>query len=119
MVAICSEVDPTLPGPKFCDVTFISLKTGESVHSVAFKSPVCDVLANKRSVVVTLLEKIAVFNARTLQNTITITTCYTSPGTNPNPVALGTRWLAYRYKILYGILSFYLFIFNDIDIFYT
>ncbi|XP_020296034.1 uncharacterized protein LOC109860992 isoform X2 [Pseudomyrmex gracilis] len=100
MVAICSEVDPTLPGPKFCDVTFLSLKTGESVHSVAFKSPVCDVLANKRSVVVTLLEKIAVFNARTLQNTITITTCYTSPGTNPNPVALGTRWLAYSEKKL-------------------
>ncbi|XP_012224640.2 microtubule-associated protein futsch isoform X2 [Linepithema humile] len=100
MVAICSELDSTLPGPKFCDVNFISLKTGEPVHSVAFKNPVCDVLANRRSVVVTLLEKIAVFDARTLQNNITITTCYASPGPNPNPVALGTRWLAYSEKKL-------------------
>ncbi|KAL6423017.1 hypothetical protein ACFW04_010479 [Cataglyphis niger] len=100
MVAVCSEPDSTLPGPKFCDVNFISLKTGEPVHSVGFKNPVCDVLANKRSVVVTLLEKIAVFDARTLQNNITITTCYASPGPNPNPVALGTRWLAYSEKRL-------------------
>ncbi|KAL6257219.1 hypothetical protein P5V15_012146 [Pogonomyrmex californicus] len=100
MVAVCSEPDSTLPGPKFCDVNFISLKTGEPVHSVGFKHPVCDVLANRRSVVVTLLEKIAVFDARTLQNNITITTCYASPGPNPNPVALGTRWLAYSEKKL-------------------
>lgn len=101
MVAVCSEPDSTLPGPKFCDVNFISLKTGEQVHSVGFKHPVCDVLANRRSVVITLLEKIAVFDARTLQNNITITTCYASPGPNPNPVALGTRWLAYRYTSLH------------------
>ncbi|RLU14896.1 hypothetical protein DMN91_012783 [Ooceraea biroi] len=100
LVAICSELDSTLPGPKFCDVNFISLKTGEQVHSVGFKNPVCDVLANRRSVVVTLLEKIAVFDARTLQNNIIITTCYASPGPNPNPVALGTRWLAYSEKKL-------------------
>ncbi|XP_024877023.1 uncharacterized protein LOC112457926 isoform X3 [Temnothorax curvispinosus] len=100
MVAVCSEPDSTLPGPKFCDVNFISLKTGEQVHSVGFKHPVCDVLANRRSVVITLLEKIAVFDARTLQNNITITTCYASPGPNPNPVTLGTRWLAYSEKKL-------------------
>ncbi|KAL0122117.1 hypothetical protein PUN28_007114 [Cardiocondyla obscurior] len=100
MIAVCSEPDSTLPGPKFCDVNFISLKTGEQVHSVGFKHSVCDVLANRRSVVITLLEKIAVFDARTLQNNITITTCYASPGTNPNPIALGTRWLAYSEKKL-------------------
>lgn len=100
MVAVCSEPDSTLPGPKFCDVNFISLKTGESIHSVGFKHSVCDVLANRRSVVITLLEKIAVFDARTLQNNITITTCYASPGPNPNPIALGTRWLAYSEKKL-------------------
>ncbi|KAG5346510.1 BCAS3 protein, partial [Acromyrmex charruanus] len=101
MVAVCSEPDSTLPGPKtFCDVNFISLKTGESIHSVGFKHSVCDVLANRRSVVITLLEKIAVFDARTLQNNITITTCYASPGLNPNPIALGTRWLAYSEKKL-------------------
>jgi hypothetical protein len=93
MVAIC---DSAGPGPQFCSVSFISLKTGEQVKSIKFKSPVCDVLANKRSIAVTFPEKIAVFDAKTLEDVLTITTCYPSPGPNPNPVALGTRWLAYR-----------------------
>ncbi|XP_001603193.2 breast carcinoma-amplified sequence 3 homolog [Nasonia vitripennis] len=97
MVAIC---DSAGPGPQFCSVSFISLKTGEQVKSIKFKSPVCDVLANKRSIVVTFPERIAVFDAKTLEDVLTITTCYFSPGPNPNPVALGTRWLAYGEKKL-------------------
>lgn len=97
MVAIC---DSAGPGPQFCHISFISLKTGEQVKSIKFKNPACDVLANRRSVVVTFVEKIAVFDARTLEDVITITTCYASPGPNPNPVALGTRWLAYRYGFI-------------------
>lgn len=98
LVAIC---DSAGPGPQFCNVSFISMKTGEQVKSIKFKNPVCDVLANKRSVVVTFVEKIAVFDARTLEDVLTVTTCYPSPGPNPNPVTLGTRWLAYRYIILH------------------
>ncbi|XP_076394112.1 uncharacterized protein LOC100877372 isoform X2 [Megachile rotundata] len=97
MVAIC---DSAGPGPQFCNISFISLKTGEQVKSIKFKNPVCDILANKRSIVVTFLEKIAVFDARTLDDVLTVTTCYASPGPNPNPVALGTRWLAYSEKKL-------------------
>ncbi|XP_017761072.1 PREDICTED: uncharacterized protein LOC108551422 [Eufriesea mexicana] len=97
MVAIC---DSAGPGPQFCNISFISLKTGEQTKSIKFKNPVCDVLANKRSIVVTFLEKIAVFDARTLEDVLTVTTCYASPGPNPNPVALGTRWLAYSEKKL-------------------
>ncbi|XP_014484326.1 PREDICTED: uncharacterized protein LOC106749423 isoform X2 [Dinoponera quadriceps] len=97
MVAIC---DSAGPGPQFCHISFISLKTSEQVKSIKFKNPVCDVLANRQSVVVTFLEKIAVFDARTLEDIITITTCYASPGPNPNPVALGTRWLAYSERKL-------------------
>lgn len=93
MVAIC---DASGPGPQFCSISFISLKTGEHVKSIKFKNPVCDVLANRRSVVVTLVEKIAVFDARNFEDVLTVTTCYPSPGPNSNPVALGTRWLAYR-----------------------
>ncbi|XP_012279625.1 breast carcinoma-amplified sequence 3 homolog isoform X2 [Orussus abietinus] len=97
MVAIC---DSASPGPQFCNVSFISLRTGEQAKSIKFKNPVCDVLANRRSVVVTFLEKIAVFDARTLEDVLTVTTCYLSPGPSPNPVALGTRWLAYSEKKL-------------------
>ncbi|KOC70272.1 Breast carcinoma-amplified sequence 3 like protein [Habropoda laboriosa] len=97
MVAIC---DSAGPGPQFCNISFISLKTGEQAKSIKFKNPVCDILANKRSIIVTFLEKIAVFDARTLEDVLTVTTCYVSPGPNPNPVALGTRWLAYSEKKL-------------------
>ncbi|XP_033317343.1 uncharacterized protein LOC117215047 isoform X2 [Bombus bifarius] len=97
MVAIC---DSAGPGSQFCNISFISLKTGEQAKSIKFKNPVCDILVNKRSVVVTFLEKIAVFDARTLEDVLTVTTCYASPGPNPNPVTLGTRWLAYSEKKL-------------------
>ncbi|XP_054000177.1 uncharacterized protein LOC128887830 isoform X1 [Hylaeus anthracinus] len=97
MVAVC---DSAGPGPQFCNISFISLKTGEQAKSIKFKNPVCDILANKRSIVVTFLEKIAVFDARTLEDVLTVTTCYASPGPNPNPVALGMRWLAYSEKKL-------------------
>ncbi|XP_024941199.1 uncharacterized protein LOC107268137 isoform X2 [Cephus cinctus] len=97
MVAIC---DSAGPGPQFCNVSFISLRTGEQTKSIKFKNPVCDILANRRSVVVTFLERIAVFDAGNLEDVITVTTCYPSPGPNPNPVALGTRWLAYSEKKL-------------------
>ncbi|CAK9805245.1 Breast carcinoma-amplified sequence 3 homolog [Anthophora quadrimaculata] len=97
LVAIC---DSAGPGPQFCNISFVSLKTGEQAKSIKFKNPVCDILANKRSIIVTFLEKIAVFSAQTLEDVLTVTTCYASPGPNPNPVALGTRWLAYSEKKL-------------------
>lgn len=62
------------------------------VKSIKFKNPVSDVLANRRSVVVTFPERIAVFDASTLEDRLTVTTCYPCPGPNPNPVALGSRW---------------------------
>jgi hypothetical protein len=62
------------------------------VKSIKFNNPVSDVLANRRSVVVTFPERIAVFDASTLEDRLTVTTCYPCPGPNPNPVALGSRW---------------------------
>lgn len=97
LVAIC---DSAGPGPPFCSVSFISLKTGDQVKSIKFKNPVCDVYANRRSVIVTFPERIAVFDACTLEDRLSITNCYLSPGPNANPIALGSRWLAFAEKKL-------------------
>uniref|UniRef100_T1J6D8 BCAS3 microtubule associated cell migration factor n=1 Tax=Strigamia maritima TaxID=126957 RepID=T1J6D8_STRMM len=76
-------------------VTFVSLKTGDQVHSIKFKNAICNLLANKRVLVVSFLERIAVFDSCAFKDRFTITSCFPCPGLNPNPVALGTRWLAY------------------------
>lgn len=70
------------------------------VKSIKFKNSVNDVLANRTSVVVSFHERIAVFDASTLEDRMTITTCYPCPGPNPNPVALGARWMAYAERRL-------------------
>ncbi|XP_036341369.1 LOW QUALITY PROTEIN: uncharacterized protein LOC118750750 [Rhagoletis pomonella] len=81
--------------PQFCTLNFVSLKTGKQVKTIKFKNPILDVLANRSSLVAVFHERLAVFDAGTLEDRLSITTCYPSPGINPNPVALGQRWLAY------------------------
>lgn len=66
--------------PQFCAVNFISLKTGTQVKTIKFKNPVIDILANRSSIVISLHERIFVFDARTLEDRVTITTNYPSPG---------------------------------------
>ncbi|KAG8234132.1 hypothetical protein J437_LFUL007498 [Ladona fulva] len=97
LVALC---DSAAPGPPFCSVSFISLRGGEQIKSIKFKNPVSDILANRRVVAVTFLEKIAVFDACTLEDRFTVSSCYPCPGPNPNPVALGSRWMAYAERRL-------------------
>lgn len=70
------------------------------VKVIKFKNTIIDLYANKTAVVVVFQEKIAVFDALTFEDRLTITTCYLSPGLQPNPIALGSRWLAYADKKL-------------------
>lgn len=97
LIALC---DTIAPGPHFCSLSFISLRDGDQVKSIQFKSPLIDVMANKNSVIVTFLERIAIFDACTLEDRMSVTTCFQSPGLCPNPVALGARWLAYAEKTM-------------------
>ncbi|KAF5287899.1 hypothetical protein FQA39_LY04073 [Lamprigera yunnana] len=92
LMALC---DATTPGPQHCALNFLSLKTGEQVKVIKFKNPILDVLANRNSIVVTFAERIAVFDALTLEDRLTVTTCYLSPGIYANPIAVGSRWMAY------------------------
>lgn len=85
-------------------VTFVSLRTGEQVKTIRFKKPIADIAANRRVVVVTFPEKIAVFSNATLEDTAVLTHCYLlGSGICSNPVALGSRWLAYAEKRLLSI----------------
>ncbi|XP_053678611.1 uncharacterized protein LOC128728987 [Anopheles nili] len=95
-----AAVAGTNGGFQYCAVNFVSLKDGETVRSIKFKSAIVDILANRSSIVVTFPERIAVFDARTLEDRLTVTTCHPSPGLNPNPVALGSRWIAYAERRL-------------------
>ncbi|KOB74768.1 putative breast carcinoma amplified sequence, partial [Operophtera brumata] len=89
LIALC---DSASPGPAFCSLSFISIRGGEQA-------------TNKRSVVVSFSERFAVFDAGTLEDRMSVTTCYPCPcplggGTPINPLALGDRWLAYADKKL-------------------
>ncbi|XP_072042853.1 BCAS3 microtubule associated cell migration factor-like [Amphiura filiformis] len=92
LLAVCDGASSSQP---FCSVGLLSLKTGETVHTITFKTPVCDVLCNKRLIVIALQEKVAAFDAVTFKSVFCITSCYPATGPNLNPMALGTRWLAY------------------------
>ncbi|XP_043196973.1 breast carcinoma-amplified sequence 3 homolog [Amphibalanus amphitrite] len=102
LMAVC---DAAGSETQFCSVGLISLRTGEQVKSVKFKSAISAVLATHRVMVVTFPGKLAVFDAGTLEDRFTVTTCYPAPGVLDNPVALGHRWLAYGEKRLTGYLQ--------------
>ncbi|XP_032354234.1 breast carcinoma-amplified sequence 3 isoform X6 [Camelus ferus] len=52
-------------------------------------------IAIKGSLFVVLQEKIAAFDSCTFTKKFFVTSCYPCPGPNMNPIALGSRWLAY------------------------
>lgn len=67
---------------QYSTVNFVSLKDGDQVKSIKFNflNPILDILANRTSVVVIFPERIAVFDSKTLEDRLTVTTCYPSPG---------------------------------------
>lgn len=98
LVAICdASAASTAP---FCSLNFVSLRGGDTAKSIKFKTPILDVMANRSAVVVSFVDRVAVFDARTLEDRMTVTTCHPGVNASPNPVALGTRWLAYAERKL-------------------
>lgn len=97
LVALC---DSTGPGPQFCSLSFISLRVGDQVKIIKYKNPLSDVVCSRSVVVVTFPEKLAILDAGTLEERKAVVTCYPTTGPNPNPIALGSRWLAYADKKL-------------------
>ncbi|MGH0166095.1 UNVERIFIED_CONTAM: hypothetical protein FKN15_056256 [Acipenser sinensis] len=98
MIAVSSaDSRPTFccTSPPYCCVDLYSLRTGEMVKSIQFKTPIYDLHCNKQILVVVLQEKIAAFDSCTFTKKFFVTSCYPCPGPNLNPIALGSRWLAY------------------------
>uniref|UniRef100_A0A8D0DEW2 BCAS3 microtubule associated cell migration factor n=1 Tax=Sander lucioperca TaxID=283035 RepID=A0A8D0DEW2_SANLU len=81
--------------PPYCCADLYSLRTGEMVKSIQFKTPIYDLHCNKHILVVSLQEKIAAFDSCTFTKKFFVTSCYPCPGPSLNPIALGSRWLAY------------------------
>uniref|UniRef100_A0AAQ5YF60 BCAS3 microtubule associated cell migration factor n=1 Tax=Amphiprion ocellaris TaxID=80972 RepID=A0AAQ5YF60_AMPOC len=81
--------------PPYCCADLYSLRTGEMVKSIQFKTPIYDIHCNKHILVVSLQEKIAAFDSCTFTKKFFVTSCYPCPGPSLNPIALGSRWLAY------------------------
>ncbi|XP_055620763.1 uncharacterized protein LOC129765015 isoform X2 [Toxorhynchites rutilus septentrionalis] len=106
LIALCESANASGGGSgsstqsQYCAINFISLKDGDTVKSIKFKNPIVDILANRTSLVITFPERIAIFDARTFEDRLTVTSCHPSPGLIPNPVALGQRWIAYSEKKL-------------------
>ncbi|XP_065577619.1 BCAS3 microtubule associated cell migration factor-like [Artemia franciscana] len=105
IIAICDShgMETNLSLSAFTSVTFLSLKSGETIKTIKFKNPVCDIHANERVVVVTFPEKAAIFDGCTFEDRFVLTNCYLSPGLCLNPIALGHRWLAYAEKKLSAV----------------
>ncbi|XP_069827882.1 BCAS3 microtubule associated cell migration factor isoform X2 [Dendropsophus ebraccatus] len=95
LLGMCKSTGSCSTSQPYCCVDLYSLRTGEMVKSIQFKTPIYDLHCNKRVLVVVLQEKIAAFDSCTFTKKFFVTSCYPCPGPNMNPIALGSRWLAY------------------------
>ncbi|KAG7483636.1 hypothetical protein MATL_G00040540 [Megalops atlanticus] len=95
LLGVCKSAGSSGSSTPYCCVDLYSLRTGEMVKSIQFKTPIYDLHCNKWILVVVLQEKIAAFDSCTFMKKFFVTSCYPCPGPNLNPIALGGRWLAY------------------------
>uniref|UniRef100_A0A3Q3GU75 BCAS3 microtubule associated cell migration factor n=1 Tax=Labrus bergylta TaxID=56723 RepID=A0A3Q3GU75_9LABR len=95
LLGVCKSAGSSGTSPPYCCADLYSLRTGEMVKSIQFKTPIYDLHCNKHILAVSLQEKIAAFDSCTFTKKFFVTSCYPCPGPSLNPIALGSRWLAY------------------------
>jgi hypothetical protein len=83
-------------------VSFISIRSGETLKSSKYVQAVLDIAANGLAVAVSFLDKIIVLDPCTLETRVTISQLGMAP-TAPthNPMTLGNTWLAYTDRRLF------------------
>ncbi|XP_063676791.1 BCAS3 microtubule associated cell migration factor-like [Bolinopsis microptera] len=89
-------VDNSNPKPAATCVDIWSIRSGNMIHTIHFKSEIFSLTVNQQVIVVALKEKIAVFDAVTFEINFWISRCY--PCSDVQPIGLGSRWLAYSDK---------------------
>ncbi|KAJ8280943.1 hypothetical protein GJAV_G00061330 [Gymnothorax javanicus] len=102
LLAVCKATGSSGTSLPYCCVDLYSLRSGEMVKSIQFKTSIYDLYCNQWILVVVLQEKIAAFDSCTFAKKFFVTSCYPCPGPNLNPIALGDRWLAYAENKLIG-----------------
>uniref|UniRef100_A0A3P8UVE5 BCAS3 microtubule associated cell migration factor n=1 Tax=Cynoglossus semilaevis TaxID=244447 RepID=A0A3P8UVE5_CYNSE len=95
LLGVCKSTGSSGTSPPYSCVDLYSLRTGEMVKSIQFKTPIYDLHCNKHILVISLQEKIAAFDSCTFTKKFFVTSCYPCPGPSLNPISLGSRWLAY------------------------
>lgn len=84
LMAICDSSTTGISGstgaPSYCTVNFVALKTKDLVKTIKFNNSIVEILANRSSIAVIFPEKVAIFDAKTLEDRLTITACNLSPG---------------------------------------
>uniref|UniRef100_A0A8C7FLG2 BCAS3 microtubule associated cell migration factor n=1 Tax=Oncorhynchus kisutch TaxID=8019 RepID=A0A8C7FLG2_ONCKI len=84
---LCRCVSVPRTSPPYCCVDLYSLRTGEMVKSIQFKTPIYDLHCNK--------EYVWWHHFLHSYKYIVVSCCFPCLGPNLNPIALGGRWLAY------------------------
>uniref|UniRef100_A0A8C5AV30 BCAS3 microtubule associated cell migration factor n=1 Tax=Gadus morhua TaxID=8049 RepID=A0A8C5AV30_GADMO len=113
LLGVCKSTGSSGTSPPYCCADLYSLRSGEMVKSIQFKTPIYDLHCNKQILVVSLQEKIAAFDSCTFTKRFFVTSCFPCPGPNLNPIALGSRWLAYAenkvaHAHTHGTICYYL-----------
>ncbi|CAG7729057.1 unnamed protein product [Allacma fusca] len=88
------------------NLTFMSLRTGDVLKTSKFSHPICDILTNSDSLLISFLDKIIVIDVFTFDVKVTIITSEYSLGSpGISPVALGSSWLAFADRKLYSSIQ--------------
>ncbi|CDQ76698.1 unnamed protein product [Oncorhynchus mykiss] len=73
LLGVCKSTGSLGTSPPYCCVDLYSLRTGEMVKSIQFKTPIYDLHCNKEILVVALQEKIAAFDSCTFNKKFFVT----------------------------------------------